>query len=85
MSLTSRLLGLFSTTETSTPDSPTSSSFLLNAKSGGNDASQNAGLMKRENGAVRQDALMDEEEEPRPPYLHVCQYSHNHLARDGLE
>jgi hypothetical protein len=39
--------------------------------------------MKRENGApARQDASMDEEEEPRPPYLHVCQYSRTHLARD---
>ncbi|GFF43367.1 uncharacterized mitochondrial carrier YMR166C [Aspergillus udagawae] len=72
MSLTSRVFGLFSTTETSTPGSTTSSSFSQNAKSGGNNASQNASPMKRENGApARQDASMDEEEEPRPPYLHA--------------
>jgi hypothetical protein len=66
MSLTSRVFGLFSTTATSDPatsDSPTSIPQTKLSAHNGVDVSAIRHAPDRH--------MLDEEEEPRPPYLHV--------------
>ncbi|EAW11949.1 putative mitochondrial carrier protein [Aspergillus clavatus NRRL 1] len=74
MSLTSRVFSLFSTTETPTSDpSPASATSYLQTAPSGDHTRRDAGAsMRRDNNAHAQyDDLMEEEEEPRPPYLHA--------------
>lgn len=71
MSLTSRVFGLFTTTENSASnsDAPSSTSQSQAAAPAGDHAFQTAGSMSSR---VQTAPAYNEEEEPRPPYLHVC-------------
>ncbi|OJJ41800.1 hypothetical protein ASPWEDRAFT_102630 [Aspergillus wentii DTO 134E9] len=69
MSLTSRVFNLFSTTEISNSESPAPNANASHVY-------QNTGSIRSDRGAHAQNAsrgsvLEDEEEEPRPPYLHA--------------
>lgn len=65
MSLTSRVLGLFSTTATSDPTAASESSGLKEAQTPTFDHEMTV------IGASRHAREVSFEEEPRPPYLHV--------------
>lgn len=73
MSLTSRVFGLFTTTENSASNSDApaapSTSQSQAATPAGDHAFQTAGSMSSR---VQTAPAYNEEEEPRPPYLHVC-------------
>lgn len=69
MSLTSRVLGLFSTTETTVPDSPPVASYSKPTNTGDH-AFHATGQIRAGSGHVQTTPLEDEEE-PRPPYLRV--------------
>lgn len=68
MSLTSRIFGLFSTTANSNSDPPASRSSAYN----GNERSYVAKAGDWINKMRGIEPPVQEEEEPRPPYLHVC-------------
>ncbi|KNG85409.1 putative mitochondrial carrier protein [Aspergillus nomiae NRRL 13137] len=70
MSLTSRVFGLFSTTETTALDSPPTASYS-NTSSTGDHVFHATGPIRAGSSHVQTTPLEDEEE-PRPPYLHVC-------------
>ena len=80
MSLTSRVFGLFTTTETSSdsPASLASSSPPSSPQNAGHATStvspvnEGIGSLGAQHGASQSSAMVEEEEEPRPPYLHVC-------------
>ncbi|KAB8225064.1 mitochondrial carrier domain-containing protein [Aspergillus novoparasiticus] len=67
MSLSSRVFGLFSTTETAVPDSPPAASYSKTTNTGDH-AFHATGLIRAGSGHVQTTPLEDEEE-PRPPYL----------------
>lgn len=69
MSLTSRVFGLFSTTETTVPDSPPPVTYP-NTTSTGDHVFHATGPIRAGSGHVQTTPLEDEEE-PRPPYLRV--------------
>ncbi|KAH8423638.1 putative mitochondrial carrier protein [Aspergillus melleus] len=70
MSLTSRVFGLFTTTETPS-DSPASAVYSKTASTGEH-VPHGSGQVKTHRGAHAQDAAsIADEEEPRPPYLHA--------------
>ncbi|KAJ1716672.1 mitochondrial carrier protein [Aspergillus flavus] len=69
MSLTSRVFGLFSTTETTVPDSPPVASYSKPTNTGDH-AFHATGQIRAGSGHVQTTPLEDEEE-PRPPYLRV--------------
>ncbi|QMW26480.1 hypothetical protein AFCA_001874 [Aspergillus flavus] len=69
MSLTSRVFGLFSTTETTVPDSPPAASYSKPTNTGDH-AFHATGPIRAGSGHVQTTPLEDEEE-PRPPYLRV--------------
>ncbi|KAE8330168.1 mitochondrial carrier domain-containing protein [Aspergillus sergii] len=66
MSLSSRVFGLFSTTETTVPDSPPAASY--STTNTGDHAFHATGPIRAGSGHVQTTPLEDEEE-PRPPYL----------------
>ncbi|KAE8150234.1 mitochondrial carrier domain-containing protein [Aspergillus avenaceus] len=68
MSLTSRVFGLFSTTETPTSDPPTAS-FSKTASVGNHVYNAPTPIKSGSNHA--QNTSLEDEEEPRPPYLHA--------------
>ncbi|KAE8352192.1 mitochondrial carrier domain-containing protein [Aspergillus coremiiformis] len=69
MSLTSRVFGLFTTTETAAPDSPPTASHSKTANSGDH-VFYATGPIRAGSDHVQNSPLNDEEE-PRPPYLHA--------------
>lgn len=68
MSLTSRFFGLFTTTETSS----SSSEPLSSAQNGSTFAPTTTAGSPMNGGIGSVSPSEVEEEEPRPPYLHVC-------------
>lgn len=80
MSLTSRVFGLFTTTETSSdsPASLASSSPPSSPQNAGHatttvsPVNEGIGSLGTQHGSSQSSAMVEEEEEPRPPYLHVC-------------
>lgn len=68
MSLTSRVFGLFTTTETPS-DSPASAVYSKTASTG--EHVPGPSQVKTGRDARAQNAASLDEEEPRPPYLHV--------------
>ncbi|KJK61775.1 Mitochondrial carrier protein [Aspergillus parasiticus SU-1] len=67
MNLSSRVFGLFSTTETTVPDSPPAASYSKTTNTGDH-AFHATGPIRAGSGHVQTTPLEDEEE-PRPPYL----------------
>ncbi|KAE8136495.1 mitochondrial carrier domain-containing protein [Aspergillus pseudotamarii] len=67
MSLTSRVFGLFSTTETTVPDAPPAASYSTTTSTGDH-VFHATGPIRAGSGHVQTTPLEDEEE-PRPPYL----------------
>ncbi|KAB8270483.1 mitochondrial carrier domain-containing protein [Aspergillus minisclerotigenes] len=67
MSLTSRVFGLFSTTETTGPDSPPAASYSKPTNTG--DHAFHATGPIRAGSSHVQTTPLEDEEEPRPPYL----------------
>lgn len=92
MSLTSRVFGLFSTTETSDSPASLASSSPPSAQNVGHATTTvspvNEGI-GAQYGLSQSSAMIEEEEEPRPPYLHVCLaivcFAHAHVLGDCVE
>ena len=78
MSLTSRVFGLFTTTETSdppaslAPSSPPSPQNAAHATTTVSPVNEGIGSLGVQHGSSQSSAMYEEEEEPRPPYLQVC-------------
>lgn len=73
MSLTTRVFNLFSTTDSSPVDSTASTATYSKTASTGDHVFHPSPIRPGADSSVHNAPVsIDEEEEPRPPYLHVC-------------